>query len=118
LKAPATGGHHRVVVTTAGGETAADLVVSPDAATIAADPERLETWTSAHGGRVVPLSTIADPRDGLAATLDAVVTPGTRPVLWRPMRSAWWIVPFALALGADWWLRRRARHLTLDLSSL
>ena len=24
------------------------------------------------------------------------------------MRSAWWIVPFALLLSAEWWLRRRS----------
>jgi hypothetical protein len=26
---------------------------------------------------------------------------------WHPMRSAWWIIPFALALSGEWWLRRR-----------
>ena len=25
----------------------------------------------------------------------------------RPMRSAWWILPFAACLSAEWWLRRR-----------
>jgi hypothetical protein len=26
----------------------------------------------------------------------------------HPMRSGWWIVPFALLLGFEWWSRRRA----------
>jgi hypothetical protein len=26
----------------------------------------------------------------------------------HPMRSPWWIVPFAACLSAEWWLRRRA----------
>ena len=25
----------------------------------------------------------------------------------HPMRSTWWILPFALCLSAEWWLRRR-----------
>ena len=25
----------------------------------------------------------------------------------HPMRSAWWILPFAMCLSAEWWLRRR-----------
>ncbi len=33
------------------------------------------------------------------------VTPEPTPV-W-PMRSAWWMVPFAGCLAAEWWLRRR-----------
>jgi hypothetical protein len=26
---------------------------------------------------------------------------------WHPMRSPWWILPFVLALGGEWWSRRR-----------
>ena len=25
----------------------------------------------------------------------------------HPMRSAWWLVPFSIGLGGEWWLRRR-----------
>jgi hypothetical protein len=25
----------------------------------------------------------------------------------HPMRSTWWIVPFAACLSGEWWLRRR-----------
>ena len=30
-----------------------------------------------------------------------------RPDRVHPMRSAWWIAPFAIALGLEWWSRRR-----------
>jgi hypothetical protein len=36
----------------------------------------------------------------------AVDPPAERRVI-HPMRSPWWIVPFGLALGGEWWLRRR-----------
>ncbi len=29
------------------------------------------------------------------------------PLVRRPMRSAWWMLPFAVCLSAEWWLRRR-----------
>jgi len=25
----------------------------------------------------------------------------------HPMRSAWWMLPFAACLSAEWWMRRR-----------
>jgi hypothetical protein len=36
----------------------------------------------------------------------AVAAPRTRQIR-HPMRSAWWMLPFALCLSAEWWLRRR-----------
>jgi hypothetical protein len=36
----------------------------------------------------------------------AVTAPSTRQVR-HPMRSAWWMLPFAVCLSAEWWLRRR-----------
>jgi len=37
---------------------------------------------------------------------DTVAAP-RQPRTTRPMRSPWWIVPFAGCLSAEWWLRRR-----------
>ena len=34
-------------------------------------------------------------------------TPVTQIARVFPMRSAWWLPPFALALAGEWWLRRR-----------
>jgi hypothetical protein len=97
----------RVGVATPAGESSADLLVAVDASTVAPDDDRLAAWATAHGGAVVLLSTIGDRRAGLVAALDAVVAPRSNTRLWHPMRSAWWIAPFACLLGADWWRRRR-----------
>jgi hypothetical protein len=82
----------------------ADLLVAHDAAAaVRGGPELLEAWAAAHGGEVIPAARL----DDLIVALGAAVVPGSIPVSVRPMRSAWWIVPFALCLGAEWWLRRR-----------
>lgn len=58
---------------------------------------------AAAGGRVVApgdeATTASDVRRLLPVELASAVT--------RPMRSVWWIVPFAACLGLEWWLRRR-----------
>lgn len=64
-----------------------------------------------------PLSLLADSRGGIDVTPDKlseleqrlrrdVTAPPTR-VERRPMRSTWWMLPFAACLSAEWWLRRR-----------
>jgi hypothetical protein len=42
--------------------------------------------------------------------ITAAVQPVSRVESWHPMRSPWWIVPFALLLGLEWWWRRRNGH--------
>jgi hypothetical protein len=44
---------------------------------------------------------------GLAEALDAAVPPRRAASAWRPLRAAWWSIPFALLLGVEWWWRRR-----------
>jgi hypothetical protein len=39
--------------------------------------------------------------------LDTHVPRPAVPTIVRPMRSAWWIVPFAICLAVEWWMRRR-----------
>jgi hypothetical protein len=81
-----------------------DLLVARDAvAAVKGGPALRNAWASAHGGEVIPASRLGD----LVAGLEAAVVPGSIAVNVRPMRSAWWIVPFALCLGTEWWLRRR-----------
>ena len=66
---------------------------------------------------LVPLSLLATSRGGIDVTpdhlgdLEAYLR---REVTWsavrtttHPMRSGWWIVPFATCLCVEWWLRRR-----------
>ncbi|MCA1585936.1 MAG: hypothetical protein LC791_14590 [Acidobacteria bacterium] len=43
----------------------------------------------------------------LAASLLGRIARPIGPVAVHPMRSPWWIVPFVICLGAEWWHRRR-----------
>lgn len=77
------------------------------AATIPVDPPswpRLERLAAASGGRVVAG---ADAASTIAAVVDAMPRRQV-PAAWHPMRAWWWFVPVVLALGLDWWRRRRA----------
>jgi len=40
--------------------------------------------------------------------VSSAVHPASRVQPWSPMREWWWILPFALALSAEWWLRRKS----------
>jgi hypothetical protein len=67
------------------------------------DRELIKDWTSSRQGEAIAESTLAT----LVPALDRVLSPASERRPWHPMRSAWWIVPFALAVGGEWWLRRR-----------
>jgi len=45
--------------------------------------------------------------DGLRPFLNGAIASHRVPLVRHPMRSTWWIVPFAGCLSAEWWLRRR-----------
>lgn len=104
VRAPARAGRYTVRVGSGEHQAEATLIVDTSAAPPPADEaELLPAFAGAHGGAVVPASEVAE----LPRLLDAAITPAEQPVILRPMRSAWWILPFALALAAEWWLRRR-----------
>jgi len=68
------------------------------------DDDRWQAATTVRGGMVATVDDI----DHLSRVLEAHRN-HERPVERRsPMRSAWWLAPFAACLGAEWWLRRRA----------
>jgi hypothetical protein len=67
------------------------------------DREFIKDWTSSRQGAAIPESQLAT----LVPSLDRVLAPASERRPWHPMRSAWWIVPFAFAAGGEWWLRRR-----------
>ena len=69
-----------------------------------APPPVLTAAMAAHGGVVV---TTGD-ESGLAARVREQMPARREPRESRPVRSPWWIVPFAACLGGEWWLRRRA----------
>ena len=45
--------------------------------------------------------------DDLRLFLSGAIASRRVPLVRHPMRSTWWIVPFAGCLSAEWWLRRR-----------
>ena len=68
-----------------------------------ADPEGLALVTSASGGRVFPIDNVP----ALVAAMQEA-HPSRRVVrATHPMRSPWWLVPFAGLLCAEWAVRRK-----------
>jgi hypothetical protein len=105
LRAPDKPGIYRLTVSADGMTGTSPLVVVADASHPTPDDRDLvAAWTEARGGRSMPASQLAD----LPAELRRAIRPSPRRETLYPMRSAWWIVPFALLLSGEWWLRRRA----------
>jgi hypothetical protein len=105
IRAPNDTGAYRIVVTSGGLSADASLVVANGASRpMPSDIDLLESLAASRGGKVISAAAL----DGLAPAIAAIVRPASRAERWHPMRSVWWIVPFALALGAEWLLRRRA----------
>ncbi|MEP6494598.1 MAG: hypothetical protein ABJF01_18075 [bacterium] len=104
IGAPILAGVYRVVVSADGNRAEAPVVVATNAMHPATDaPDLLTAWVNARGGRALSESRLGE----LTAALRQAIHPAPHLEIWNPMRSPWWIVPFALALSAEWWLRRR-----------
>ena len=102
--APESPGVHRLVVSA--GSIAAYVPIVVDAFTHSAndgEPDVLSAYASSRRGTTVDEAELKRLPDLIAAAVEPVMRVET----WYPMRSGWWIVPFALLLGAEWWLRRR-----------
>jgi hypothetical protein len=100
----ASPGMYRLVVASGGSRAALPIVVASDALHPTVEARDLVTaFANAHGGRAFPATQIKE----LPSALRAAIRATPRLETWHPMRSAWWIVPFALALSGEWWLRRR-----------
>jgi hypothetical protein len=105
VRAPDAPGAYRLSVTGNGTRVDTALVVQNTVARAApAERDLLAAWTSSHGGIAVPAPRSREIGQALARRLPAPTARRT----WHPMRSAWWILPFAVALGVEWWARRRA----------
>jgi len=105
VRAPDKPGVYQVIVSADGMAATTPLVVIANASHPTPDDRDLvAAWPASRGGRALPESRLGD----LPAELRRVIRPTPRRETWYPMRSAWWIVPFALLLSADWWLRRRS----------
>lgn len=105
IRAPDAPGVSRVVVASGDDRASAPILVGEDVRAAVADaPDLLEMWANARAGALLPESRL----DELPGMLAAALEPEPRRLVLHPMRSAWWIIPFALALGAEWlWRRRR-----------
>jgi hypothetical protein len=104
IRAPRTPGVYRVSVATNGRTVEVPFVVSADARVAApSSPTFSSAWATSRGGRLFQARDL----EQLPAALDAAIQPGSERTTWHPFRSAWWIVPFVLALSMEWWLRRR-----------
>jgi hypothetical protein len=63
----------------------------------------LSMLSASHGGVDVTPERVADVERFVRGAVQPPRVPTTR----HPMRSVWWIVPFAVVLSAEWWLRRK-----------
>lgn len=105
LRGPDTAGTYPIRVSGQGYDASASLVVATrPAAASAIDRDLLAAWTSSLGGQVVPESQLSS----LIPAISRVLAPPIRSETWYLMRSAWWILPFTLALGFEWLMRRRS----------
>lgn len=102
--APSQPGSYRVVVSAGSDSATVPLVVDPGARQPGGDDrDVLAAFASSRGGFVVA----EDELRTLPGRLSSAIRAMPRVETWHPMRSPWWIVPFALLLGAEWWWRRR-----------
>ena len=104
VRAPTSPGLYRIEVSVGGRTAELPFVVAASPHRVSRGAEaRLADWVHATNGSIVPASQL----DRLSSLLRDAVRIEPRAVTWHPMRSAWWIIPFALALSGEWWLRRR-----------
>ncbi|MCA1564014.1 MAG: hypothetical protein LC804_28480 [Acidobacteria bacterium] len=99
---PESTGEYYVHVTAGRAQDAVRLLQTSHPAAGGGDDEESAMIASATGGVV----TTADNLAPLAEHLRSLSRPDVRATA-RPMRSSWWTLPFALALAAEWTLRRR-----------
>ena len=105
FRTPAVPGAYRFVATSDGFRAEQPFLVLASPSPAWRDESDLITaWVESRGGETIAASAL----DDLVPALERAVKPVARRETWYPMRSAWWIVPFALLLGAEWlWRRRR-----------
>jgi hypothetical protein len=79
------------------------FLVTADAHRLPSNGPRLAMLASSHRGIDVSPDRIPDLERFIRG---AVTAPRTRQIR-HPMRSTWWMLPFALCLSGEWWIRRR-----------
>lgn len=87
-----------------GGQATAGIAVARAASRgVSQTVEKLERYAKTSGGIVMK-----DGDERAAAATSWSFAPSTVPMPVRPMRSPWWILPFAACSSVEWWLRRRS----------
>jgi len=104
FRAPDVPGAYRVVVESDRGRAEAGFIVDTAARPAAPDERELLTaFASSRGGSAIDAGRLSE----LSPLLRSAFRPAPHVETWYPMRAPWWIVPFVLALGGEWWWRRR-----------
>jgi hypothetical protein len=102
--APRTTGTYRLDVVAGAERASVPFVVDSGARKPWSDePEVVSAFVSSRGGMVIGEADLSRLPSHVSSAVESV----SRVETWHPMRSPWWIVPFALLLGAEWWWRRR-----------
>ena len=102
--APRNPGTYRLSVESGSERASAPLVVDSVARRPGSDKsDLLNAFVSSRGGVTIGATDL----NRLPSLISSAVQSASRVETWHPMRSPWWIVPFALLLGAEWWWRRR-----------
>jgi hypothetical protein len=104
IVAPRERGTYRLIVSAGRDSSKTSVVVDPAARkSLPDDRSVIEAFVASRGGSVIAEEELGE----LPARLSSALQVVSRVETWHPMRSGWWIVPFALLLGAEWWSRRR-----------
>jgi hypothetical protein len=99
---PASASGRRLVHVEAGSAQASVSATPSATPGVAADDDENARIAAATGGVAVPETELSRLIDHLRS-----VRPAETPATVRPMRSAWWTLPFAAVLCGEWALRRR-----------
>lgn len=93
-----------VTATVAGGPVATSGFAATGGAIRSLDAvlAKLERFAEGSGGVVVS----AGEEDSVAAAMRSAISASESPPPVYPMRSPWWLMPFAACLSVEWWLRR------------
>lgn len=102
---PPSEGTCRIAVAAAGLTETTELLVARDVRRVSDGGARLEAALAAYGAPAVP----SEQSDALAARVRALLPAARQPSTVHPMRSPWWMVPFAALLGTEWAVGRRRR---------
>jgi hypothetical protein len=104
LVAPRTTGTYQILVAAGAERASAALVVDSALNRPGRDePDVVGAFVSSRNGIAIGEADLNRLPDLISSAIESV----SRVETWHPMRSPWWIVPFALLLGAEWWWRRR-----------